>query len=155
MAETPGQQVDETISNVAAGAQSEIDAAAMRADDAQREAARIADAAISTDLGSRIQSTNERLEQWQSNSSQLESRLSSQEKTITEQGTLLGAIAGTLQSIQSALAPKQPLTDQPPASGQASGPTDGSLTRTEANARPEDQRPENQPPPPPKKRSFL
>lgn len=155
MAETPGEQVDAALDANANAANSEVEAAAQRANEAQAEAARIADAAIATDLGSRIQQVNERLDQWQSNSSQWENRLSSTETAVREQGTVLGAIAGSLQSIQNTLAPAPPQAEQPPRSDQGSAPTGENSTGTDQNARPEDQRRPETPPPPPKKRRFL
>lgn len=155
MAETPGEQVDSAIANVDASANAQIEEARLRADAANAEAARIADAALQSEIGNRVNSLNERVEAWQSSSTEMQNRLLSAETAVKDQGTLLGAIAGTLASIQTALAPKQSPTGQQQASGGPSDQTGGSSTGTDQNARPEDQRRPETPLPPAKKRHFL
>jgi hypothetical protein len=149
--EQVGAAVDAAVQQSQADAQAQIDAAKADADAAARQAKAIADAALATELGARIETTQQEFRTWQTAADQRLTDVAERQKVseaqLAEATTLLG-------SIRALLTPAQPPKPEAPPSDQGTGQTGVNSTKTEQSEKPKVQA-EQQPQAPPRRRRFL
>lgn len=154
---TPGEQVgaavDSAVQNANDTAATEIAVARENADAAARNAQQIADAALQSELGQRIEGTRRDFETWRTDADR---RLTETAEATRASQAQLAETTTLLGSIRALLTPQQPVRQeaQTPAQNQGTGQTGANSGGTEQSV-PPGARAEQHPAPPARKRTYL